>query len=111
LGLIPPVFHHDLHLLRRIRNDFAHGRSGITLEDSKIREKAQKLVIGNSLMQDLLKRMKSVPQDDAKFFSARNLFRMSASELLPRIYILTTQIKRTEMKWPDFFSGSPKQQE
>jgi len=110
LGLIPPVFHHDLHLLRRIRNDFAHGRAGITLEEPKIRAKAQKLVLGNSLMQDLLKRMKSVSQDESKLFSARNLFRASASELLPRIFILTIQIKRTESKWPDFFSVHPKQQ-
>jgi DNA-binding MltR family transcriptional regulator len=39
LGIIPKNIFDDLHLLRRIRNDFAHKASHITFESSPIKER------------------------------------------------------------------------
>jgi len=39
LGLISPQFARDLHIVRRIRNDFAHNISGCTFEDASVRDR------------------------------------------------------------------------
>lgn len=43
LGLISAGFARDLHLIRRIRNDFAHNISGCSFEDSGVRHRVAEL--------------------------------------------------------------------
>lgn len=43
IGLISATFARDLHLIRRIRNDFAHNISGCSFEDSGVRHRVAEL--------------------------------------------------------------------
>ncbi|HEV7281994.1 MAG TPA: DUF4145 domain-containing protein [Pirellulaceae bacterium] len=43
LGLLPPKMHADLHLIRRIRNEFAHTMAPITFETSPNKERCFEL--------------------------------------------------------------------
>ncbi|MHB1142755.1 MAG: MltR family transcriptional regulator [Sulfuricaulis sp.] len=43
LGLISAQFARDLHIIRRIRNDFAHNISGCTFEDTSVRDRVMAL--------------------------------------------------------------------
>ena len=43
LGLISAKFARDLHIIRRIRNDFAHNISGCTFEDTSVRDRVMAL--------------------------------------------------------------------
>ena len=43
LGLVSSTFCRDLHLIRRIRNNFAHDVSGCAFEDSSVRDRVQEL--------------------------------------------------------------------
>ena len=43
LGIISPQFARDLHIVRRIRNDFAHNISGCTFEDTSVRDRVMEL--------------------------------------------------------------------
>ena len=54
LGLIPPSYHHDLHLLRRIRNEFAHGPKGISFENQRIAAWCGNLKLLDEKMADFL---------------------------------------------------------
>jgi hypothetical protein len=44
LGLVSDQFARDLHLIRKIRNDFAHNISGCTFEDSATRSRVEELL-------------------------------------------------------------------
>lgn len=44
LGLISSMLCHDLHLIRRIRNDFAHNIAGCSFNDSSVRDRVAELV-------------------------------------------------------------------
>ena len=45
LGLIPAAVHRDLHLIRKIRNDFAHKLSVHSFEESPFRDWCSELTI------------------------------------------------------------------
>lgn len=44
IGLIPPSYAKSLHLVRRIRNSFAHDVTGCSVEDSAVRNRTLELV-------------------------------------------------------------------
>ncbi len=90
LGLIPLEFHHDLHLIRKIRNEFAHGRAGISFREGKVEKLASKLLVGRRALEKM-----NIPKiASEKIFHSRNLFSMTATVLLPQIFILTARVKR-----------------
>ena len=43
IGLLPPNYAKGLHLIRRIRNEFAHNVSGCTFDDPRIRNRVMEL--------------------------------------------------------------------
>ena len=44
LGLIHPIFHHELHLIKDVRNEFAHKKLGVTFESPEVFALTSKLV-------------------------------------------------------------------
>lgn len=101
IGLIPPIFHHDLHLIRKIRNEFAHGRAGLTFEEGRVAKLAGKLVTGRHEIESTQSKKKDL--DVTKALGGRNLFRMASALLLSRVFLLTAQAKPVSPQWPQFF--------
>jgi DNA-binding MltR family transcriptional regulator len=53
LGLIPKNVHQDLHILRKIRNDFAHNASNINFESPHIKDRTKALsVLSQEMLRD-----------------------------------------------------------
>lgn len=48
IGIVSLQFARDLHLIRRIRNDFVHNISGCTFDDSAVRSRVQELTRSHS---------------------------------------------------------------
>jgi len=104
-GLIPPVFHNDLQMIRRIRNVFAHSQSGLSFDSPKVRTHVEKLAHGIQESQALIEKLSGEQKE--RFFESRNIFRLSASILLPRLVLLQFQVTRAEVKWTNFFKVQP----
>jgi len=49
LGLISPQLTRDLHLIRRIRNDFAHNVAGCSFDDTSVRDRILELSRSNRI--------------------------------------------------------------
>ena len=106
IGLIPPVMHHDLQLIRKIRNKFAHGPTGLDFNQTPVRELALKLVGGRQEMAGFLAGRKEPLADKANPFDPRSLFCITSSVLLPRLCLLQYQIPRLNPLWPSFFKSA-----
>ena len=50
-GLISSQFSRDLHLIRRIRNDFAHNITGCTFENASVRNRVLELSRSHNILQ------------------------------------------------------------
>jgi DNA-binding MltR family transcriptional regulator len=100
IGLIPPVMHHDLQLIRKIRNKFAHGPTGLDFDQSPVKELATKLVAGRHEEEKMLSLSKKPP--GTKSFAPRDLFRLTASLLLCHLCLLQYQISRCSRFGRDF---------
>lgn len=107
LGLLPPVFHNDLQMIRRIRNAFAHSPTGLSFDSPKVRKHVDKLVHGIQESQALIEKLSEEQKND--FFNPRSIFRLTASMLLPRLVLLQFQVTRTEEKWTNFFKVKPRE--
>jgi len=73
LGLISPELANALHLVRRIRNSFAHELSGVSLDSGAQRDRIRELVrpmCGNWAFQLLLEKMISEKPGSASDFRA-----------------------------------------
>ncbi len=103
LGLIPPVFHHDLHRIRRIRNYFAHGPAGLNFNEPKIARIAAQLLTGRNATESMLK-----PEDSEEkkqsLLNPKNLFGMSCTMLIGHLVLLQFQVRPVGEPWRDFFS-------
>ncbi len=109
LGLIPPIFHHDLHLIRKIRNEFAHGPAGISFEDGRLKRLASRLIIGRQELERIWTGKEGDANVPPQAFKSRNIFSLTCALLLPHMFLLTAQVKRLEPLWPQFFTQQPEQ--
>jgi DNA-binding MltR family transcriptional regulator len=50
IGLISVKFARDLHLVRRIRNDFAHNIHGASFEDTRVKQRVSELDNSNGIL-------------------------------------------------------------
>lgn len=73
LGLISEDEHHDLEIIRDMRNKFAHKMHGLSLADQEIREKCSKLVCPHKLTADIL-----AGDPDYSHFPPRELVKIAA---------------------------------
>lgn len=101
IGLLPPVFHNDLHMIRRIRNAFAHSPSGLSFDSPSIKIYIEKLHHGIQESQSLIAKL--TEEQKIGFFQPKNIFRITASLLLPRLTLLQFQVAPIESKWTNYF--------
>ena len=76
IGLISAKFCRDLHLIRRIRNEFAHNITGCSFHDSNVRNRVMELVRSSGLIEDMPDVRKQFPQ------GPRGDFQMTISWML-----------------------------
>lgn len=105
LGLIPPVFHHDLQIMRSIRNDFAHGKSGLSFASNRISDLCKNLLIAEDFRTQQIKELGTVPEGFMK--DAKSRFMMTSSILLAHLTLLKFQVGRTPEHWTRFFNQAP----
>jgi DNA-binding MltR family transcriptional regulator len=103
IGLIPPAMHHDLQLMRRIRNEFAHGPTGLDFNQSRVKKWALQLIVGRQQLQKMGSASK--PNSPRRDSNPRDVFRLSASILLGHLSLLQHQIPAVKPLWPQFFKS------
>jgi DNA-binding MltR family transcriptional regulator len=86
LGLISGKFARDLHLIRRIRNDFAHNIQGCSFDDAKVKSRVVELNNSHGIITNSPKQFK-------KPLSVRDQFLEGCSWM---IYCLETIINEVE---------------
>jgi len=95
LGLIHPLFHNELHLIRDIRNEFAHKTLGVNFENPKVIELTSKLVFPRAADQYIITKAKQEPEIKLLVNqSSRDRFILSGALLLHRLISLLEQINR-----------------
>ena len=95
LGLIHPVFHNELHLIRDIRNEFAHKTLGVNFETPKVVALTIKLVFPRAA--DLYISTRAEQEPEIKSLAnqnSRDRFILSGALLLHRLISLLEQISR-----------------
>jgi hypothetical protein len=66
LGLISTKFHRDLHIIRKIRNDFAHDISGCSFENMSVRNRINELIRSSGIVRRCPKRRKGYGDEGPK---------------------------------------------
>jgi hypothetical protein len=108
LGLIQEHTHKSLHLVRKLRNDFAHLSSRLSFETNSVRDRIRTLFDLQSDMTDaILENTRDVPeiaiilgqhagrpspQALSRTFGARPLFHMIAGTMVAGLMLLTNDI-------------------
>jgi len=90
LGLISARFCRDLHLIRRIRNDFAHNISSCNFEDSSVHSRIIELVRSSTIIERDTKIRKRFPE------GSRGDFQMIVSWMLWCLWSQSEEIHSTE---------------
>jgi len=97
LGLISAAFARDLHVVRRIRNEFAHNISGCSFQDSGVRHRVAEIYQSAGLG-------KRAPQSRSKFpEGAKGDFEMTISWMQWCLRELAAEIQPIEpagREWP-----------
>jgi DNA-binding MltR family transcriptional regulator len=85
LGLISVKFARDLHLVRKIRNDFAHNIHGCSFDDVRIKSRVRELSNSHGIISRSPHRFQTEP-------STRDAFLQAASWM---VFYLNAQIQET----------------
>lgn len=96
IGLISSRFARDLHLIRKIRNDFAHNITGCTFEDSAVKSRVLELVRSHRHVfdnEELRKRRSN---------NTKGEFQLSVSWMQWCLRALTARIEALESASPEF---------
>jgi DNA-binding MltR family transcriptional regulator len=102
VGLIPPEFHHDLHTIRAIRNEFAHKGVGLSFNSDRVRDLCRNLIAAESMRQDMFSKSEDMRAKNA-MDSARDRFMNSAMMLLANLTLLRFQVCTSPQHWRGFF--------
>jgi DNA-binding MltR family transcriptional regulator len=98
LGLIHPITHKELHLIRRIRNEFAHKKAGLNFQNLRISQLTSELLLPK--VWDHIIRKKSKEQPDIVEFihsDSRSRFITSGALLLGRLTILQERVEQVKI--------------
>jgi len=95
LGLLHPIIHHELHLIKAVRNEFAHKTVGITFESPEVVAHTSKLVIARAY-DVLINAMAKVQPDVISLLNqnSRERFIISGAFLLHRLSAIREQVKQ-----------------
>ena len=92
LGLIHPMVHGELQLIRKIRNEFAHKKVGVSFKTQPVSQLTAELFFPKAINQLFLKKHKEVFNPDS-----RSRFVCSGALLLWRLTILHERVKRLRL--------------
>lgn len=95
VGLLSPDWYHDLKLINQIRDAFAHGLAGLTLNDSSLRSLCYSLKIGTEWIQNAPKDMQSQDNPQTRFVG-------SSVVLSAHLCLARAQLERTPEVWKTF---------
>jgi hypothetical protein len=107
IGLIPEEWHHDLHVIRKIRNEFAHGPSGLDFTQPPVCDLAGNLMTGKRIVDDMMRDRKP-PSDPKTPYAPKNVFRLSCSYFLPQMILLRYNTPKMQPLWNQFMKPMPK---
>lgn len=104
LGFLVPAQHHDLHIIRKIRNKFAHGEQGVGFNDDSLRDMCLNLAYGKLMIEQFNKESngKEIKMD------TKTRFIMTGTVLLIHISLARVNIKRTKL-WFEEWTKDPGQ--
>ncbi|WP_243302298.1 MltR family transcriptional regulator [Geothrix oryzisoli] len=85
IGLISSKFARDMHLIRRIRNEFAHNIQGCSFEDARVKSRVEELSNSHTMLMDAKGNKKKV--------STRNQFLEAVSWMIWHLKELVTEIE------------------
>lgn len=94
IGLLNPDWVHDLRLINSIRDDFAHGQSGLHLESSPHREMCFQLKIGS--------KWSEINRSSPDGGNAPTRFVSTAVFLASNLLIIGSKTRRIEEHWRTF---------
>lgn len=92
LGLISARFCHDLHTIRKTRNDFAHNITGCSFEDSTVRNRIIELTRSSKLPEKFPGVRKTYPE------GCRGEFQMTVSCMLWLLWALSREVPSIESR-------------
>lgn len=107
LGLIDAFEHHDISLIRKIRNEFAHAKHGVSFRTEKIR----------SLCASLKSEFPDLPSDQK--LTMRSRFTYAVVSMLSRLYYRPESVEQEkrapktwvapdDLRWRKFDDGPPR---
>jgi DNA-binding MltR family transcriptional regulator len=98
LGLIIPVAHNELHLIRKIRNEFAHKKAGLTFKSESVSQLISKLVFPKVVDQFILTKSKEDPKIATLLHAdERDHFITSGVIILSRLTTLRERIQQIKI--------------
>jgi len=86
IGLISTQLCRDLHIIRKIRNDFAHNITGCSFEDTSVRSRIIELTRSSGLDKKLPEKRKQFPTE------CRGDFQMTVSWMLWYLWYLSQEV-------------------
>lgn len=98
LGLVHPLFHRELHLIKDVRNEFAHKKLGITFDDVKVQVITSKLAFPRAF--DLVTHALATAQPEMAILdnkNSRDRFILSGAILLHRLNSILEQVSQVEI--------------
>jgi hypothetical protein len=107
LGLVHPLFHRELHLIKDVRNEFAHKKLGITFDDTEVQVITSKLVFPRTF--DLVIHALATAQPEMASLTnqnSRDRFIFSGAILLHRLNSILEQV--SQVKFSPFAWINPK---
>lgn len=96
LGLLHPDWHHDLGIISRIRNKFAHGEVGMTLNEQSVSALCFNLIAGERWIQNNRKLDPTYPD------TPQNRFVSSYVTLLGHLCIVRKGLKCAPAVWKSY---------
>jgi hypothetical protein len=109
LGLIHPFNYEELKIINRIRNAFAHGAQGVSLEDEKLKALCFNLKIGQGIEAQMKARFPPKTEEDKKKSCLRPRDRLlfTAINLLTILSISRINVKLAKPVFPPIMQGPP----
>lgn len=98
LGLVHPLFHRELHLIKDVRNEFAHKKIGITFDDMKVQVITSKLVFPRAC--DLFIHALAAAQPEMASLlnhNSRDRFIFSGAIMLHHLNSMLEQVSQVEI--------------
>lgn len=101
VGLIPELWHQELHILRKIRNAFGHVGAGLDFTQPPVCDLVRNLTVGLEILDSSLRTRETTTKTKVPRLP-QAIFRMSCSYMLPQMVLLRYNVPQMKPLWPRF---------